>query len=186
MQCYACDHDATRQCRRCSRLYCEEHGADVCNECLAPASGLPSVFVYRGSLLALLVAAAVGIWLLVRPPGEGDSDNAALLAVSPTPERVTTVRPASSRTPDADQTGTPEAETTATAETSPTARPEPTATPAPREYVVQEGDSLISIAEANAPPGADLIAYAREIAELNGIDFDSPIINPGDVLKLPD
>jgi hypothetical protein len=183
MQCYACDHDATRQCRRCSRLYCEDHGADVCNECLAPGSGLPTLLAYRGSLLALLAGVAIGIWLLVRPPGDGES-TVSLLPASPTgaPEvtRTTVASPGSgTRTP------VPRSPT-APASPSPAATPSPTPAPAAREYVVQEGDSLVGIAEQFAPPGVSPIDYARRIAELNGIDFDNPVINPGDVLRLPE
>lgn len=184
MQCYACDHDATRQCRRCSRLYCEDHGADVCNECLAPGSGLPTLVAYRGSLLALLAGVAIGVWLLVRPPGDGES-TASLVPVSPTAEaeatRTAVPSPtAASRTP---------APRTPTAAASPSPAPTPpptTPTPSAREYVVQEGDSLVGIAEQFAPPGVSPIDYARRIAELNGIDFNNPVINPGDVLRLPD
>lgn len=183
MQCYACEHDATRQCRRCSRLYCEDHGADVCGECLAPGSGLPTLVAYRGSLLALLASVAIGVWLLVRPPGGGES-TAGIVPASPTaePPVTRTVAPSPTGAPGTATPRTP----TPVATPSPIATPSPTAAPAAREYVVQEGDSLVGIAEQFAPPGVSPVDYARRIAELNGIDFDNPVINPGDVLRLPD
>jgi hypothetical protein len=53
------------------------------------------------------------------------------------------------------------------------------------EYTIVEGDTLYDIAEANLAPGDDLDAFARAIANLNGLDFDAPILTPGDVLLLP-
>lgn len=182
MRCYACDHDATRQCRRCSRLYCEDHGADVCNECLAPSSGLPTLLAYRGSLLALLAGVAIGVWLLVRPPGDGESTT----TLAPSPAAETPVSRTTAPSP-AQGTSTPPMRTpTAVPTPSPALTPSPTPPPPAREYVVQEGDSLVGIAEQFAPPGVSPIDYARRIAELNGIDFNNPVINPGDVLRLPD
>ncbi|HEX5368981.1 MAG TPA: hypothetical protein VFY10_06150, partial [Dehalococcoidia bacterium] len=55
MTCFACEREPTQQCPRCGRPYCNEHGEDVCDACLEPASGLPSFTLYRGSLLALLI-----------------------------------------------------------------------------------------------------------------------------------
>lgn len=186
MQCYACDHDATRQCRRCSRLYCEDHGADVCNECLAPASGLPTLVAYRGSLLALLAGVALAVWLLVRPPGGGDS-GAAIIPSSPTRE-PTAARTAAVGTPTAARETPLAASATPGPGGTPSPAPTPSATPTPalREYVVQDGDSLFGIAERFAPAGVSPVEYAQRIAELNGIDYNNPIINPGDVLRLPD
>src|SRR3990172_4538659 len=84
MECYACANQATRQCRRCARIYCELHGGDLCAECLSPASALPSFNLYRGSLLALLIATAVALWLIVRPPGSGDGREVVITQVTPT------------------------------------------------------------------------------------------------------
>ncbi len=67
MNCYACANEATSQCHRCGRLYCDEHGDALCAECLKPSSALPSYTLYRGSLLALLVGSAFAIWLAGRP-----------------------------------------------------------------------------------------------------------------------
>ncbi len=173
MECYACANQATRQCRRCARVYCELHGGDLCAECLNPTSTLPSFNLYRGSLLALLVGTAVALWLLVRPPGSGGGREVVITQLTPTSivtevfetaERPT-VRSATPLT-----TGTPPLAGTATA------------TP-PRVYVVQEGDTLIGIAEQFAPPGVDPFQYAQQIASASGLP--STDIATGQTLILP-
>ena len=68
--------------------------------------------------------------------------------------------------------------------------PTPRATAEPTEspflnYTVEDGDSLFSIAEANVPPGDDVIAYLDAIVALNGIDPDVPDLQVGDVILLP-
>lgn len=177
MECYACTNEATRQCRRCARVYCELHGGDLCAECLSPASTLPSFNLYRGSLLALLIATAVALWLLVRPPGSGGGEAVIITDVTPTPVTRATNTPG---------TVTPGATSTALAETTPgTPGAEPSATAGPRTYVVQDGDNLYSIAAANAPPGVDSVTYAQQIAAASGLpSVDSPI-SPGETLVLP-
>ena len=108
MDCYACSNEASRQCRRCSRVYCEVHGGDLCAECLSPTSALPSFNLYRGSLLALLVGTAIAIWLLVRPPGGGDSPGVIITDLgTPSPivtEVVDTPVPELTATVDPDET----------------------------------------------------------------------------------
>jgi len=179
MECYACENEATRQCHRCARVYCELHGGDLCAECLNPTSTLPSFNLYRGSLLVLLIATAVALWLLVRPPGSGGGEEVVIIESTPTAQAT--------RTP-AQRTGTPEAETaTPVGTTTPgTATPAGTATaPAPRTYVVQDGDNLYSIAAANAPPGVDSVTYAQQIAAASGLaSVDTPITT-GQTLTLP-
>ena len=66
--------------------------------------------------------------------------------------------------------------------------PRPTATPTVNpfgEYTIVDGDTLYDIAGANLPPGDDIDAYARAIATLNGLDFENPILVPGETLLLP-
>jgi len=181
MECYACSNQATRQCRRCARVYCEVHGGDLCAECLSPASALPSFNLYRGSLLALLVGTAVALWLLVRPPGPGDAQEVVITELTPTPivtEVESTPGPATpvptARTPAAGGSPTPS--------TSPT--PEQTAEP--REYIVQEGDTLTAIAERFAPPGVDPFQYAALIVAASDslVSAEDPL-QPGQVLVLP-
>ena len=169
MQCYACSNEATRQCHRCARVYCELHGGDLCAECMSPASSLPSFNLYRGSLLALLVGTAVALWLIVQPPGTSDSTQVEL-EITPSP--VVTEQP--------DRTGTPERTPSVTR--TPTAQASPTVEP--RTYIVQEGDTLFSIAETFAPPGADPVAYAEQIASANNFAVDATL-SPGQTLVLP-
>lgn len=172
MECYACANEATRQCPRCARVYCEVHGGELCAECLNPASALPSFNLYRGSLLALLVGTAVALWLLVQPPGEGDGRQ-VLLPLTPT---ISVTQVLSTSTP-ATRTATPEAETTGA--------PAETASPEPRTYVVQPGDTLLDIADRFAPPGIDPVDYAQQIASASGLSSVNDPINPGDELVLP-
>ena len=177
MECYACTNEATRQCRRCARVYCELHGGDLCAECLSPASTLPSFNLYRGSLLALLIATAVALWLLVRPPGSGDGEAVIITDTTPTPVTRATNTPG---------TVTPGATSTPLASTTPgTPGAEPTTTAAPRTYVVQDGDTLLSIATASAPAGVDAFTYAQQIAAASGLPSVDTPINPGQTLILP-
>jgi hypothetical protein len=179
MQCYACDNQATRQCRRCARVYCELHGGDLCAECLSPASSLPSFNLYRGSLLALLVGTAVALWLIVRPPGSGSGNEVIISQVTPTAiisQGTRTATPA---------TATPLTTGTTTPATATTQTPQPTATAGPREYFVQSGDTLIGIATQFAPSGVDPFIYAQQIAAASGLSsVDEPIIT-GERLVLP-
>jgi hypothetical protein len=175
MECYACSNEPTRQCRRCARVYCELHGGDLCGECLNPRSSLPSFNLYRGSLLALLVGTAIALWLIVRPPGSGDSR--AVIIDDLTPTRAAT-EPAATGTPRATRTPRATATAEATATTAPT---EATV----REYFVQEGDTLSSIAEQFAPPGVVPFDYAARIAAASGLASVNEPITPGQRLVLP-
>jgi hypothetical protein len=169
MNCYACANEATSQCKRCGRPYCDAHGDALCAECLKPASALPSYTLYRGSLLALLVGTAFALWLLVRPPGGSQESSPVVL---PQQEKVTA-------------TVTVEA---ATATPSQPTTPTPTATPTPstRSYVVQEGDTLYGIAESLKPPGKDVVDFVAEIAQLNNLgDPESAVLHPGQTLIIP-
>ena len=182
MDCYVCENEATRQCRRCARVYCEVHGGDLCAECLNPASALPSFNLYRGSLLALLIGTAIALWLLVQPPGSGGGGETQIGIINLTPTLIVTEEPI----------GTPETPPSPTAETpaaTGSATPEPTATveetPAPQTYVVQSGDTLTSIAEQFAPAGVDPFDYAEQIASASGLSSTSELITTGQVLVLP-
>ena len=173
MECYACDNSATRQCRRCARVYCEIHGGELCAECLNPASALPSFNLYRGSLLALLVGTAVALWLLVQPIGGGSEPIVVIADITPTTE-VTDIPTTPTRTP----------AVTSTPEPSATLTPEETSTPTISSYTVEPGDSLIGIAERFAPEGVAPFDYAGQIASANGISIGD-VITVGQVLELP-
>jgi len=170
MNCYACANEATNECKRCGRFYCDAHGDALCAECLKPASALPSFALYRGSLLALLVGTAFALWLLVRPPGGSDESSPAVVL----PQREEATATATVEAP----TSTPSRPT----------KPTPTSTPTPstREYVVQEGDSLYSIAESMKPPDVELTDFIAEIARLNDLgDPDTAVLHPGQTLVIP-
>ncbi len=178
MECYACDNQASKQCRRCARVYCELHGGDLCAECLSPSSALPSFNLYRGSLLALLIGTAVALWLIVQPPGSGDSE---VLVTGFTPEAIATGE-ARDATPQ--PTTSPTSAATSPAPTATPGAPTPTPTAEQRTYEVQDGDTLLSIAQKTAPPGVSPFDYANQIASANGLGSDN-LINPGDTLVLP-
>jgi LysM repeat protein len=173
VDCYTCEQHAINACKRCAKPYCEDHGnAQYCAECLRPESALPSFNLYRAALLTMLAGTALAVFLIVRPPG--DSSGASQVLVGST---APTQQPARDRSP------------TVAAETPVVTRtPRPTAEPTEspfNEYIIESGDTLYDIAEANLAPGDDLDAFARAIASLNGLNFDTPILTPGDTLLLP-
>jgi hypothetical protein len=172
VDCYSCDNTAINACKRCARTYCDDHGnAQYCAECLRPESALPSFNLYRGALLTMLAGTALAVFFIVRPPGESGGASPVIVGRSnPTPA-------------DGEQEPTIAAETPVVTSTP---RPSPTATVSPyNEYIIVDGDTLYDIAEANLVPGDDLDAFARAIANLNGLDFDAPVLTPGDTLLLP-
>lgn len=124
----------------------------------------------------MLVATALAVYLIVRPPGETDSAPVVVGRTTPT----ATVENAQATVPPQTPAGTSTPAGTATPAISPT----PTESPF-LEYVIQEGDTLFDIAEANLAPGDDIEAFARAIANLNNIDFDNPILPLGETILLP-
>lgn len=137
--CHYCDRLAEAECPTCGRLYCPEHGEDVCLRCLAPEAAAPTALAYRGAILSLVVGSLVALFLVIRPPeSEGDGDTPRALATA-TPSFLATATP------------TPPGEATATATApGPTAATTPSATssvPAEVTYTVQAGDTLSGIAE---------------------------------------
>jgi hypothetical protein len=134
-QCYYCDEPAREECPTCGRLFCDDHGDDVCVRCMAPASATPPAALYRGSILALLIATAVAIYLLVSPPEDRSRAGDVRTVATVTPMPASTVPAAATqpaRTPTAGASPTPQAAT-------------PTA-PAARTHTVVAGDTLSGIA----------------------------------------
>lgn len=194
MTCYVCGKEATRRCPRCAKPYCDEHGEELCAACQDPASAIPSGTVFRGSLLALLVASVLALWLLIQPPGlpGGKAGEEAILPLpTVTPAALTSPTPTPSATPTATPTATPSPTRTPTAEASPspTASPTPGATPSPTptptpepppftEYEVQPGDTLSSIAQSFG-------TTVDEIVSINGLASQDVIISVGQKLLVP-
>ncbi|MPZ49215.1 MAG: LysM peptidoglycan-binding domain-containing protein [Dehalococcoidia bacterium] len=182
LTCFACDNEPTRQCSRCGRPYCDDHGEELCDACLEPASGVPSFSLYRGSLLALLIGTALAVWLLVQPTtSEGDGLRPVILTPTSTTARTDT-------TPGPQQTPGPGAATTPGAQTTPGApvatTPPAGTTPAAggNTYTVAAGDTLSAICAARRPnlPSTDCV---EQVQTLNGIT--SSDISVGQVLRLP-
>lgn len=136
-RCHYCTRPPTEECPTCGRLYCAEHGEDVCLRCLSPEAATPSVRVFRGALLALAVASFLTIFLLLRPPESKSQQDTPRTLATRTPAVATTATP--TRTGGAPRTPTP--------------TPVPAATTvapgATQPYVVKQGDTLGAIA-ANA------------------------------------
>jgi hypothetical protein len=178
LTCFACEQEPTQQCPRCGRPYCDDHGEDVCDACLNPASGLPSFTLYRGSLLALLVGTALAVWLLIQPPGGESNAPQAGTIITPTPQvQVNATQPAG--TSPAGATGTPAANATS--------RPNATATSAPSggsgTYTVVSGDSLSSICTRVKPASMSVNDCVDQVKSLNGLTTDN--ISAGQTLKIP-
>jgi len=182
MSCYACGRDAIHRCPRCAKPYCDEHGGELCAACQDPSSAIPSGALFRGALLALLVASVLALWLLIRPPGASDDESGAQAgqpSVTRTATATTTAR--ASVTP----TGTPGISPTpgGTPGVSPTAgatsTPEPSPTPESpfEEYTVKQGDSLSSIAQQFG-------TTADELVRINGI-ADPNSLSVGQKLQVP-
>jgi LysM repeat protein len=181
MQCYACEKEPDQQCRRCGRLYCQDHGDNLCGECLNPASAVPSPTIYRGSLLALIAGTAIVIWLLLAPPAlPGDAVAVSEDEPSSVQEAVEPELEPADESPET----TPDAETTATATpaTEPTSAAGcPEGTQADGEncvYTVVEGDTLSTIAERFGVTTA-------AISEANGLSGEGLQIGQALIIPAP-
>jgi hypothetical protein len=177
MTCFACENAPTQQCPRCGRPYCDEHGEDVCDSCLQPASGLPSFTLYRGSLLALLIGTILAVWLLIQPPGGESNAPQTGTIITPTPEASVET------TPGAESTlvlgGSPAAGETPAVDTSPT----PTSSGGTGTYTVESGDTLFSIC-ATVAPSMDADDCVDQIVAANDLP-DASTISVGEELIVP-
>lgn len=158
--CHYCDNPAEAECPTCGRLYCSEHGEDVCLRCMAPESAAPSAAVYRGSVLALVIATLVVVFLLVRPPETKSKTNllrdlptsTAAVVSTATPTRTGATTEATPRQgTQIPTTPTPTAPvSTASAVASPTA--------AGKTYTMKSGDTLSVVAASYGVSVADIVA----------------------------
>lgn len=149
LTCYYCDNAAEAECPTCGRLYCGEHGDDVCLRCMSPEAASPSAAVYRGSIIALVVASLITVFLLVRPPQTKSATNLTRELPTATPALSATATPTKQGgvTVPTPRPGTQVPITvtpTVQAAGSPTAGPSPT--PSGQVYVMRPGDTLSAVA----------------------------------------
>ncbi len=136
--CHYCDRVAEAECPTCGRLYCGEHGENVCLRCLAPEAAAPTATAYRGAVLALVVGSLVALFLVIRPPASESAGEAPRTLATTTPAFLSTATP--TRAGNVTRTATVAATTTASPVTTPSA-------PATRTHTVLPGDTLSGIAE---------------------------------------
>lgn len=180
LTCYYCDNPAEAECPTCGRLYCSEHGEDVCLRCMSPEAAAPSGAVYRGSVVALVIASLIVVFLLVRPPQSKTAANTAsdfptstaAIQATATP----TTRGSGGATTPVQGTQVPSSVTPATpAPGTPTVGA--TATPSGNTYTMQEGDTLSAVAAGYGITVAELL-------EANpGLNPDAIAI--GTVIRIP-
>jgi nucleoid-associated protein YgaU len=178
-RCHYCEDDAVTRCATCGRLFCDDHGEDVCLRCMAPESATPSVVAFRGSLVALVVGTLVAVFLVLSPPGSKSGTAGARPAGLPiqlTPTATATVRAAVTPTMGANAG----ASVSATASGSPAAGATASATvgaSGERTHVVASGNTLSGIA-------AEYGTTVDAILALNpGVTADN--ITIGQTLKIP-
>jgi len=198
MTCFACEQEPTQQCSRCGRPYCDDHGEELCDACLNPASGVPSFSLYRGSLLALLIGACLSIWLFVQPNSSSGESALRPVVVTPTPaaaRTLTTPAPGTTQVPgttpggalptQALAGGTPVG--TRPAGTTPAAGATPPATAASGgigEVEVRSGDTLSAICERVKPTAMTVTECVDRVVALNSLSR-ADAISVGDKLKVP-
>ena len=166
--CRFCPKPAVARCSACGLPYCPDHGSRLCFSCLAPTGRtvpptavLPSGLTYYVALILLaagLIFAGFQAVRLAARPGTGPS-----AAPAPTAPPVPSPTPRASPSP------------------TPAPVPSPTQPPGPpqREYVVQPGDTLWTIARRFG-------VSVEALAVANGIQNpDSVILQVGQTLKVP-
>ncbi|MGI8925447.1 MAG: LysM peptidoglycan-binding domain-containing protein [Tepidiformaceae bacterium] len=167
--CHYCDRPAEEECPTCGRFYCPEHGDDVCLRCMAPESAAPSLLAYRGSVLALVVASVVALFLFIRPPESKSNED--------TPRTIATSTPSFLATATATRPGAATPARTATATTAGGATTV-TATPGGnRTYTIQANDTLSGIASR-------FETTVDAITALNP-GLDPAALQPGATIQLP-
>ena len=196
MTCFACEQEPTQQCPRCGRPYCDDHGEELCDVCLHPASGMPSFSLYRGSLLALLIGTALAVYVFLQPNSSEGESALKPIVITPTPAAVrglTTPAP-NGATPPAGATQAPAGNTTpGVVPTRPAGTPaagstQPAGTPASTgsigEVVVASGDTLSAICERVKPASMTVPDCVDRVVALNSLT-SANAISPGDKLKVP-
>ena len=182
LTCFACEREPTQQCPRCGRPYCDEHGEELCDACLEPASGVPSFTLYRGSLLALLVGTALAVYLLIQPSSGDEGSGFQPVVVTPTTTAAANQTPAAGQTPSG--TTTPGAATSPTATRTGTpvsGTPPPSGT---KEYTVVSGDTLSAICERQKPASMTVPDCVERVVALNSL-ANANDISVGQKLLVP-
>jgi LysM repeat protein len=177
---------------------CGWYGGELCAACQDPSSAIPSGALFRGSLLALLVASVLALWLLIRPPGVSEESGAQAGQPSATRTPVATASIVPTHSPTLTPTGTPSGTPGGTPGISPTpagtpgisptpggtptATPTPASSPTPTpseftEYAVQQGDTLSTIAQRFG-------TTADELTRINGLTNPNTL-DIGQKLKIP-
>jgi len=173
--CHYCERPAEAECPTCGRLYCEEHGDDVCLRCMQPETATPAPIIYKGSLLALVVASLVAIFLVISPP-ESESRNSSVRPMATATPGQATATP--TQAPDATPTpaGTPDPSPTPSG--TQTAEAAPANATGERSHTVVLNDTLSTIAERYGTTVEAIVALN------NGVDESTPL-QPGQVLRIP-
>ena len=184
--CFACDQEPEQQCPRCGRPYCNQHGEELCDACLQPASGVPSFTLYRGSLLALLVGTALAVWLLIQPgDGQGEGAFRPLVVATGTSADAANVTPGLSSTPDGSQ---PAATVIGPAEPVATATPVgiggPSQPSGTQVHTVVSGDVLSAVCERLKPATMTVTECLDQVVLLNGLSSPDDI-SIGEDLLIP-
>ena len=175
--CHYCDRPAEEQCPTCGRLYCLDHGDDVCARCMAPESATPGSVMYRGSVVALVLVSLVAIFLFLRPPeSKSVAGTVELVATATVVQSPTATPTPKGRTPTPGASSQASASGTA-ANGTPTASAATATGVTGKTYTVVSGDTLGGIAVANG-------------TTLEALEAANPGITPdnlpiGTVLTLP-
>jgi LysM repeat protein len=149
---------------------------------MSPEAAAPSGAVYRGSVLALVIATLLVVFLLVRPPESKSDTNLARNLPTSTAAIGATATPTSPGGGGASQ-NTPQSGTqvpssvTATVAPGTTATAPASATIAGRTYQMKAGDTLSAVAASYGVSVADIVAANP------GLDPDS--IGIGTVIRIP-
>lgn len=183
--CHYCDKSAEGECPTCGRLYCSDHGGEVCLRCSAPASVAPTALAYRGSLVALGIASVVAIFLIISPPQDeaiiddprpvSTSTPAVEATATATPNEGSEQRPTTTiatPTPNTD-TGTEPGDMNTDADADTDDSPEGIT------YTVQPGDTLSTVAADHDVSVDDILAANDDIADAESI------IQPGQDIIIP-
>lgn len=167
--CHYCNRPAEDECPVCGRFFCAEHGDDVCVRCMSPEAAIPSATVFRGSLLILVVASLVALFLWIDPPREPTIGGAVVSTV--TASNAPGTGPTATPTPSVVSGVAGTSTTTAAAATA-----SASSTAAANTYTVVDGDTLFTIAQTHD-------TTVERIQALNpGMD---PNIPAGTVLVMP-